>query len=771
MRSIRDVWINGGFNEEFVEDSTLVLGTIAGRTKSGDNTITNCCNYADLILPEAAANGNYNSRALGGIIGSFGRRNGYNQGTLLIEDCRNYGKIVGVNPYSIGGILGTSFQTLTVNDTDTITIRRCSNESSGSVTAMIYPHNAGVCHAGGVSCKASSFIECYNKGEVACYNKGEKEHSAYAAGIGSGNQFISCSNSGFITSEDYGYGYYFSAAGIANSGRSFISCYNTGNIKGCHQVAGIASYPSPRYTTLTLTDCYNSGDISGKSTVGGLIGIVDGDGNGSSTDISTIISNSYNLGSIHGSDATGGLVGFTANAELNNCYNAGSVSGSSNAGGLLGTIYKTINIKNCYNAGLLTTSGSLGQFIGYANGSYSYDISKPGLAANITIDNSFYLQTDTVNAGLNIIGKKTSTVNVTGTATAINEAQLRNNASVTFGGISKTLISWLNEWLDEPNWIKNPNSDSGTLGSGLLYNMPILNIQSAAEPTPTPTPSDYPTTTLTTLNKLSDLGYTKQYVDGKYRIYDQEGTEITDLKIPYGIIMIGKEAVYNCNALTSITIPDSVTSIGDYAFDGCRGITSLTIPDSVTEIGYHAFEYCTSLTSLKISNNVTTLNGFAGCSSLTSVTIPNSVTAIGKLAFSNCDGLTSVTIPNGVKTIGWQAFGSCDNLTSVSIPNSVTSMDSGVFICCKKLDSVNIPNSLTRIESETFYQCSSLASISIPNSITSIGSSAFYQCTGLSSVNIPSSVTSIGSNAFKEMPHIYYNGTATGAPWGAYAIN
>ena len=29
----------------------------------------------------------------------------------------------------------------------------------------------------------------------------------------------------------------------------------------------------------------------------------------------------------------------------------------------------------------------------------------------------------------------------------------------------------------------------------------------------------------------------------------------------------------------------------------------------------------------------------------------------------------------------------------------------------------------------------------------------------------------ITSNAFKDVEHIYYNGTATGSPWGAKAVN
>lgn len=78
---------------------------------------------------------------------------------------------------------------------------------------------------------------------------------------------------------------------------------------------------------------------------------------------------------------------------------------------------------------------------------------------------------------------------------------------------------------------------------------------------------------------------------------------------------------------------------------------------------------------------------------------------------------------------------------------------------------------VVKIGSFAFYNCSKLTSVTIPSSITSIGDNAFNGCAGLSSVTIPDSVTLIYTDAFKDVPHIYYHGTATGAPWGAKAIN
>jgi hypothetical protein len=70
------------------------------------------------------------------------------------------------------------------------------------------------------------------------------------------------------------------------------------------------------------------------------------------------------------------------------------------------------------------------------------------------------------------------------------------------------------------------------------------------------------------------------------------GTEITDLVIPYSVTSIRDRAFYGCSGLTSVTIGDSVASIGDYAFYNCTNLTPVTIPDSVMSIGVRAFYGC-----------------------------------------------------------------------------------------------------------------------------------------------------------------------------------
>lgn len=88
-----------------------------------------------------------------------------------------------------------------------------------------------------------------------------------------------------------------------------------------------------------------------------------------------------------------------------------------------------------------------------------------------------------------------------------------------------------------------------------------------------------------------------------------------------------------------------------------------------------------------------------------------------------------------------------------------------------KIMSVTIPAGVEIIDTCAFYRCYDLTSVSIPNTIRKIGCSAFAKCNKLSSVTLPDDVTDIEDNAFDGILNIIYNGSATGAPWGAAIVN
>ena len=208
-----------------------------------------------------------------------------------------------------------------------------------------------------------------------------------------------------------------------------------------------------------------------------------------------------------------------------------------------------------------------------------------------------------------------------------------------------------------------------------------------------------------------------------------------------------------------VTIPNTVDSIYHSAFFQCKSIKNITLLDGLISIGADAFNECESLTSISIPNSVRSMGSYAfgSCSSLTDVVIGN--------------GLKKSGIGNGVDEWGYYVFNKCSALKNVTIQNGAVLIGYGAFNECTSIESITLPNSIQEICGGAFNGCSNIKSLSLGTSVTTIGEYAFQYCTGMKIITIPNTVTTIGEYAFYGCWNIVYNGSATGAPWGAKCIN
>lgn len=79
-------------------------------------------------------------------------------------------------------------------------------------------------------------------------------------------------------------------------------------------------------------------------------------------------------------------------------------------------------------------------------------------------------------------------------------------------------------------------------------------------------------------------------------------TNITELKLPSKLEVIGKMAFQKCRKLKSLIIPESVKSIGEYAFASCIALETLEFKgtDDNIRIDDYAFDWCFNLKEITV---------------------------------------------------------------------------------------------------------------------------------------------------------------------------
>jgi|GEM_PF-1834941 len=284
-----------------------IVGYTGGTDADIDVTITHCTNEAE-IRP-------YRCTAVGGILG-------YDKitGRLTMDGCTNSGAITpSVFATNLGGIVGR------IDGMGNAAITGCTN--SGALTSGNSENMGGIV---GYSNQSTTIEDCHNSGTVTNSSVGENPKSTYTGGILGRMEtkdlsVKQCSNTGDISGSAKNDAY---VGGIVGQfycvGGNIEKCYNAGDCTVTSAqnnafVGGLVGASTDNSSTLTLQNSYNVGTISNAaapsdSYIGGLIGRAE----------NSSIKTSYNAGEMvkkNDNDTIGAIVGSAdTNSSVTDCY-------------------------------------------------------------------------------------------------------------------------------------------------------------------------------------------------------------------------------------------------------------------------------------------------------------------------------------------------------------------------------------------------------------------------------------------------------------------
>ncbi len=341
--------------------NTGYTSALVGYIAAGSNVqVTNISSYAAVTI-HYAADSNLRS---GGLIGAVYNNSASTNGTILIENCVNYGQITYTpeteQTADFGGVIGEIG-----SGNDTITVRNCENHGKilGAKSRL-----------GGIVGKAmgpkATITGCKNFGEITTANA-----VGGIVGYTQNSVIDTCVNEGKIISSGSSTNGVGGILGKSNNISTPVSnCINKGEIRSSGtNVGGIVGFSAGN-----ITGCVNEGliftdekdDTSGTINIGGIAGYTD--------NTAAVVSGCENKGTVSAgfpvtdeqiskTTYTGGIVGQNRAASIVNCVNGadGAILGAypenanpSNSsyfyeGGIVGQLYSGKKVSGCSNYGTL----------------------------------------------------------------------------------------------------------------------------------------------------------------------------------------------------------------------------------------------------------------------------------------------------------------------------------------------------------------------------------------------------------------------------------
>lgn len=184
--------------------------------------------------------------------------------------------------------------------------------------------------------------------------------------------------------------------------------------------------------------------------------------------------------------------------------------------------------------------------------------------------------------------------------------------------------------------------------------------------------------------------------------------------IPPETERIAAYAFYTCGNIEKIKLPDGIVSIGRAAFEECKKLKDINLPESISDIGEKAFYesgICPpySTRALILGGWYISYNGILK----DKISLDSKIKHIASGAFAGSK-VRSISMPSSLTTIGDNAFAGCTSLTELSLPedNASFTVDDGilfdndktcvVFCIDDDRDELTLPENIIRVRSGAF---------------------------------------------------------------------
>lgn len=514
---------------------------------------------------------------------------------------------------------------------------------------------------------------------------------------GAVSSYINCSNSGSVVSTGNGAGGIAGLVQNVDAEMLISACCNTGSVTAANEAGGIVGYLVCRSGTAassaSLEKLSNSGTVKATSKLGGVAGSLYLEDDAVSVDAVVCVTESSNVGVMDSvSSYSGGIAGYidiqkaasSARAVIiENCLNLGMMKDGGNIAGEIAAASGGVSISKCigiqkYNS---ATEGIL-ERITIVNG---------GTTGICTLTDCYYFSTDGTYA-------YASGSNISGTASSLNETQIKTGASFKN-------FDFTNTWgLDAAKNEGYPYLKNATL-LPIPYKAPAVN---------------------TVLEDTSSAATYRVTAEGREVAYvGTSNTSATVLTIPsqvtidgfsYRVTSIAKRAFMNNKVVTRVTIPETVTSLEQGAFYACSSLKTVKGGTGITHIYQNVFRKCKRLSTLGATSN--------------RITLP-AIQYIGKRVFRDCVSIKKVYIPSpDLTTIRQGAFWKCTSMTKFnSLSKELSKIEKYAFGRAGKLKTIIFHTSLltsSNVGSNAFKSIYSKAVFKVPSAKVSAYQTIFW---------------------------------------------